>query len=383
MKLFKHVAALMLTAMTLALSADLKEQVYYDYTKIDGFIWSGSFGGDKFITYPEEHDWKATLDVDAYQNYLNSIFSRMKDAGMNQINLSFAQIASINALLSGDYSKGAPNDQFLVLLKNEKFLGPDGKVVDMLKLFVDTAHAAGVRVDIAFGGEDASGLKICASGETASGQAQKLAQFMDNYGFDSVDFDLEDTGAITFAKENTVAEQREFFQELQKELLKKNRTVILTLEGATSWGTGTLKALFFDDSENPIFDQLFNGLNLMLYSQTQYYIDANNDTWEIQQWLKIIGDKNISMIHVGFEDNVPYESPSASAGGQYNITTTNRGVAASQVFVQLKENLQKDGYSSDLGSPFWWPDEGIDSYAPEKTNSVISDTMVDFYKGLQ
>ena len=45
----------------------------------------------------------------------------MKDAGMNQINLSFAQIASINALLSGDYSKGAPNDQFLVVLKMVDF----------------------------------------------------------------------------------------------------------------------------------------------------------------------------------------------------------------------------------------------------------------------
>lgn len=382
MKLLKSIAALLIAATSLAFTADLTQQVYYDYTKIDGFIWSASFDGEKFIEYPAEHQWQATLNVDAYQKYLNSVFGRLKEAGMNQINLSFTQIASIDVLLSGDYSKGSPTDQFVKVLNNERFLGPDGKYVDMLKLFVDTAHQAGIRVDIAFGGEDASGLKICGPGETASGQAQKLAQFMDNYGFDSVDFDLEDTGAKAFAQENTDAEQREFFQELQKALSAKSRIVILTIEGATSWATNTLKALFYDDAGNPIFKDLFNGLNLMLYSQTQYYINADNDTWGIEQWLEIIGKENASMIHIGFEDNVPYENPNASAGEHYHITTKNRGGAAAQVYQQLGTNLQADGYSSQLGSPFWWPDEGLDSYQPDQTNSVISDTMVDFYNAL-
>jgi len=268
-----------------------------------------------------------------------------------------------------------------MVLNNEKFLGPDGKYVDMLKLFVDTAHQAGICVDIAFGGEDASGLKICGVGETATGQAQKLAQFMDNYGFDSVDFDLEDTGAVTFAKENTNAEQREFFEELQKALAPKGRSVILTIEGATSWAK-VLDALFYDNAGNPIFKDLFNGLNLMLYSQTEYYIDANNVTWGIDQWMDIIGKESAAMIHIGFEDHVPYENPGASAGEHYHITTTNRGTAAAQVYQQLGVKLQADGYPSQLGSPFWWPDEGIDSYDPNQTGSVISDTMVDFYKAL-
>ncbi|MCP5504852.1 MAG: hypothetical protein H7A41_06840 [Chlamydiales bacterium] len=380
MKLFKHIVTLLVAATSLAYTADLTEQVYYDYTKIDGFIWSASFDGEKFIEYPEKHQWQATLNVDAYQKYLNSVFDRMKEGGMNQINLSFAQIASIDVLLSGDYSTS--KDPFVMVLHNEKFLGPDGKYVDMLKLFVDTAHQAGIRVDIAFGGEDASGLKICGPGETATGQAQKLAQFMDHYGFDSVDFDLEDTGAEAFAKENTRTEQREFFAELQKELSAKSRSVILTIEGATSWGTGTLKALFYDDAENQIFKDLFNGLNLMLYSQTQYYINANDKTWGIEQWLEIIGKENVSMIHIGFEDHVPYENPDASAGEHYHITTKNRGAAAAQVYQQLGANLQADGYTTPLGNPFWWPDEGIDSYQPDQTNSVISDTMVDFYNAL-
>lgn len=88
------------------------------------------------------------------------------------------------------------------------------------------------------------------------------------------------------------------------------------------------------------------------------------------------------MIHIGFEDNVPYENPNASAGEHYHITTKNRGGAAAQVYQQLGTNLQADGYSSQLGSPFWWPDEGLDSYQPDQTNSVISDTMVDFYNAL-
>lgn len=378
MKLFNRMLALLVAAASLAYGG-LAEQVYYDYTKIDGFIWSGSFDGEKFIEYPADHGWKATLNVDAYQKYLNSVFSRMKEAGMNQVNLSFAQIASIDPLLSGDYCDS--KDPFVVVLNNEKFLGPKGTYVDMLQFYVDTAHQAGIRVDIAFGGQDASGLKICQAGETASGQAEKLAQFMDKYGFDSVDFDLEDTGAETFVKENTAAEQREFFQTLQKTLASKGRSVILTIEGATSWAT-VLGALFKDDAGNPIFNNLFNGLNLMLYSQTQYYIDANNATWGIEQWMDIIGKESASKIHIGFEDNVPYENPTASAGEPYHITTSNRGAAAAQVYQQLCLKLQADGYPSDLGSPFWWPDEGIDSYEPSQTNSVISDTMVDFYQAL-
>ena len=151
MKIFERIVALLVIATSLAYSGELTEQVYYDYTKIDGFIWSDSFDGEKFIEYPAEHQWKATLNVDAYQKYLNSVFDRMKEAGMNQINLSFTQIASIDVLLSGDYS--ASKDPFIMVLNNEKFLGPDGKYVDMLKLFVDTAHQAGICVDIAFGGK--------------------------------------------------------------------------------------------------------------------------------------------------------------------------------------------------------------------------------------
>lgn len=360
---------------------ELKKQVYYDYAKIDSFIWSGSFNGEKFITYPASHKWEATLNVDAYQKYLDSIFQRMKEAGMNQVNISFAQIASINVLFSGDYSKGSQADTFVQVLKNEKFLGPDGKVVDMLKLYIDTAQQAGIRADLAFGGEDASGLKICQPGETAGGQASKLVQFMQKYNIDSIDFDLEDTGAVNFASENTEVQQRDFFKELHKQLALQGKSVVLTIEGSTKWA-GVLKALFEDEKGNPSFSQLFDGLNLMLYSQTQYYIDANNSDWGIEQWLDIIEKENVDKIHVGFEDHVPYESPTASAGAPYRITTSNRGQAAAQVYEQFLKQLKDDMYPEGLGEPFWWPDEGIDSYDPNNPNSVISETMVDFYKYL-
>lgn len=358
-------------------------QGYYDYTKIDSFIWSGSYKGQAFITYPKEHQWKATLNEDAFKAYLTSVFQRMKDAGMNQVDLSFAQISSINALLSGDYPPDS-HDPLIQVLKNEQFLGSDGQPVDMMKLFIDQAHDSGIQVDLSFGGQNASSLKICGDGETAQGQARKLAQFMENYHIDAVDFDLEETGATQFAETNSPEEQRTFFQELHQNLAPHNKKMSLTLEGSHRW-VETLKAAFYDDQHHSIFGQLFDGLNLMLYSQSQYYIDAKDSDqvdWGIEGWLDIIGKENASKIHIGFEDKVPYEQPTASAGKKYHVDTTNRGQAAAEIYRQLLDTLKKDGYPAELGGPFWWPDSDIDDYNPDKDDSVISQTMVDFYTAL-
>lgn len=359
-----------------------KEQGYFDYTKIDSFIWGGSFDGEKFITYPAANNWQPTLNSSAFKKYLDSIFSRMQSAGMGQVNIDFTQIKSIDALFSGDYSKAPATDALIQVLKNEHFLGADGNPVDMMKLFIDEAHKSGMKVNLSFGGEDASGLKICDEGETVQGQADKLVTFMQKYQIDSIDFDFEDTGAVNFAHQNTSQEQRGFFQELHNKLAPQGKTVILTVEGSTKWAS-VLKPLFYDDQQKPIFGDLFDGLNLMLYSESQYYIDAKNDDWGIEEWIDIIGKQNANKIHIGFEDHVPYENASASAGGVYHIDTNNRGQAAAEVYLQLLAQLKKDGYPSKLGAPFWWPDENIDSYDPNDANSVISQTMVDFYQYLK
>jgi hypothetical protein len=89
--------------------------------------------------------------------------------------------------------------------------------------------------------------------------------------------------------------------------------------------------LFYDANGNMIFPQLFTSLNLMLYSETQYYIDARNPSWGIEQWLDLIGHSNAGLLHIGFEDAVNYSQAAASAGETYVIDTTNPGVAAAEI----------------------------------------------------
>lgn len=136
-----------------------------------------------------------------------------------------------------------------------------------------------------------------------------------------------------------------------------NKTSTLTIEGGIQdWPLNFLKELFYDAQNQLIFPQLFNSLNLMLYSQTQYYLDANNPTWGIEQWLNLIGIQNAGMLSIGFEDAVNYAAAAASAGETYNLQTTDPGIAAAEIYLQLLQKLQNDGYPATLGNPFFWPD---------------------------
>lgn len=360
------------------------EQVYYDFTKLGSFIWSGSYDGMKFITYPASNGWKATLNVKAFDAYLASLFQQMKEGGMNQIDLCFSQLNAIDALVTGNYSSATPSDVLIQTLKSlQGIVGPDGKSVNFLKLYIDGAHAAGIKVRLTFGGANANAttMKIAGQGETAEGQAEKLAEFMNEYGIDSVGFDIE---TAAFSEVNTPTQQRAFFEKLHSLLAPEGKTTQLTVEGSVAdWPNRYLKALFYGADGSKIFGQLFDHLNLMLYSSSKYYIDANNPTWGIEEWLNIIGKENASKISIGFEDAIPYENPNASAGEKYKVDPNSRGDSAAMIYLQLLAQLKKDGYPTDLGSPFWWPDEGKDNYNPNEPNSVISKTMIDFYQYLE
>jgi len=276
------------------------------------------------------------LDMAKVDQYLSSLISQLKAAGISQIDLGFLQISDIDNLEL------------------------DPGIQELIKM----AHQNGMKVDLSFGGEDGTAMQICKGGETPSGQAMKLAQFIKDNGIDAVDFDIENG---SFSQVNAPQDARLFFQTLHSQLGAEGKTMALTIMGSIgTWAKGFLKELFYDDNGAPIFSSLFDDLNLMLYSMTQGYISADNPDWGIEGWLDVIGHENASKLHVGFEDMIDYSQPGAIAGQSYPVDTTDSGTAAAEIYKQLLQQLEQAGYPSSLGNPFFWPD--LRKHTPDTWN---------------
>lgn len=278
---------------------------------------------------------KSKLERSKYNQYLKSLLSQLKASGVNQINLYSAQIASIDALVNNGIG-GPPYDVVVQSLQNYP---------DALNALIYQAHGFGMKVAISFGGANGNAMQICNAGETPEGQAEKLVSFMKTYQLDAVDFDL---GYGVFSAANSTDVFRNFFSTLFQTLSKQDKQSFLTVNGLVAdWPKEILQNLF------PV---AFHGLNLKLYSKTHYYLDANNPKWGLEQWLDLLGQENASFIHIGFQDGLEYAKGNSSAGRTYKIDTSNNGIAAAEVYIQVMEQLHNNGYPTSFGDPFFWPD---------------------------
>lgn len=380
---------------------------YFDMGGLSSCIWS-------FIT------WSNTLNSEVFEipqfnSYLQNLFTNMKNAGMNQIDLAFAQLSDVDAFSTGDYSKISGNDVIGALLEQMKTSNisfPPN--TDILNLITNAANAAGVKVSLSLGGENATSadFAVCKPGETPEGQAQKLADFMNAYNIASVDFDVEGTNAGALSQESGI---QLFFTTLHTALNTTGKTVTLTIQGSLSqtvWGTGTrgnpssfngpLKPLFYDVNNNPIANTLFDGINLMMYdSGAHYYLDDKgysddtiNPDWCVEDWLNIVQKENAGMIHIGFQDATAYQLAASSASGHTYYTPTvpcppswavqttdSTGTAGAKILLQMQAGLTADGYATELGAPFWWPNYDGNRYSP--TGDFVSQPMNDFYTTLE
>jgi len=308
--------------------------------------------------------WPEPVEIDPTKTdaFLKPIFDSLKTQGVTQIDLSFSQIANIDALLSGAGAGGT--DAVGQIFKDGYNVGDTGK--NFLAYLTDTAHANGVKCDLSFGGENATSDDMKIQGDPTS-QAEHLAEFMNRYNIDAVDWDIEGANAHALMTVNRPEDAALFFQKLHSLLSAQGKESVLTIEGNLQNASGDLSPLFQQ------FDQTFDGLNLMLYDGgTHYYLDADNPTWGLKQWLSYVKDP--SKIHVGFFDAIPYENPSASAGGQYPVPQgLSRGAAAAWVYEYVLNQL---GLSSDqAGAPFWW--------TQDPTRLPSDQTIVDFWNALQ
>lgn len=331
------------------------QQIYFDI---------GSFPAWDFM------NWQSSppkMDSVKLNSYLTSLFDQFSNCKLNKIYLSFSQFNDIDHLLHGGCNN--PADSIATLIS---------QYPGTLEQIIQTAHQYNIQVDLSIGGENASGMVICKKGEKPQSQAQKFVQFMNRYNIDCIDFDLEDSGAVSFVKYNSTRTIQTFFQTLHQELAKVGKSTTLTIEGSIhNWPQGYLKSLFYDRGNKPIFNDLFDGLNLMLYGN-QFYLDIGGD-WGIESWLQIVGQENAGKIHVGFQDGIDYSNLSKNWAPEqpgepcpWTVKpNSSSGSAAAQIYYQLEQRLSADGFATPLGEPFWWPDRGgggtADRYAPTQS----------------
>lgn len=374
-----------------------KQSCYFDMGVLGSSIWS-------FIHWKQVDaaTGYSEFDVQAFSAYLKKLFREMKQAGMNQINLSFIQLINLDAYLSRDFQNVSLSD--VVAQQLSQFATSNvhfPKETNFLQIMTSTAHQFGMKVAVSCGGEQASAADFSLLGKPKA-QAKKMAQFMFQYEIDAIDFDIEGSTANAFAHEEGVAV---FFKTLHGLLKQENKTISLTTQGSlvqTVWGTaprgsnpsaynGPLKSLFYDENHQLIAGELFDDFNLMLYdSGTFYYLDAKSHSgnriepdWCVEDWLDIIGKNHAGKLHIGFQDATAYQNSASSASGyQYKIKPkSSSGNAAAEIYWQLLKELHHDGYTTPLGAPFWWPNISTARYSP--TGNFISDVMEDFQQTLE
>ncbi len=306
-------------------------------------------------------DWSTdppSIDELGLKKYFDSLFAQLKASGINEVYLAFGQLADVKNLLEGNLSQIASTDTIGQIMKfSQQYLGGNA---DLISLFTQEAHAQGVSVNLSFGGLFGDGMNISPNGEDPHDQAVIMSAFMQKFGFDAIDLDLEVGGAQQFMGQG-VDLVKEYLKTLHTLLEPQGKKIFLTSMGDVNlWGKDIFAPFFQDEFGNKTFSDYFDGLNLMLYSDTQYYVDANDPTWGLKQWIDVIGIENMNKIHIGFDDGVPYEKPSASAGYKdYPVDPTSRGRSAALMYEEMLKQLKSLGIDAQFGEPFWWPANDI------------------------
>ncbi|NGX51890.1 MAG: hypothetical protein KR126chlam5_00179 [Candidatus Anoxychlamydiales bacterium] len=330
-------------------------------TYIDMGVFEGLLG--KAITWYSENYPKGFYDTKNLDAQLDSVFNPLVADGTDEINLSFAQISNIAAILNPDLTKSySGTDKILEILRYNpsgdnlamnKPIVQDGKKLpqDIIQYISSYANSKGIKVDLSFGGAIATNTDYVIGDPTTA--ANNLVALMDKYNMETVDFDIEDVSGLMA---NGDAKVLSFLKTLHSALAAKNKKVLLTVLGSAANGPrGPLKAIFNE------FDSCADGVRLMLYSNAQFYIDANNTDWGFKTWVEIIKDP--SKISIGFYDKIAYETPQSSdpdySAEKYSDFPTNPTRAQAAAWIYKKVSKDSGLTISQLGAPFTWTDDPL------------------------
>lgn len=302
-----------------------------------------------------------TPNIDDFKAALHSWYMGLQAAGVGQITLSFAQVQNL-LLFSKGQPPAVPQDD---LVTNMAATSPDA-----FTAVIEQAHADNIKVFVSFGGGSANSTNwTLPTAASDPNPTNTLCGIVKKYEIDGCDFDIE---LNNFAQTNTQQVVSQFFGGLYTQLGDINKLSTLACMGSIAdWPQGDIKELFYSGN-TVIFNSFFNGLNLMLYSDTAPYIDPDDRStgWALTQWIDIIGKTNVHKIHIGFDDSVNYRI------GAYKNIESN-GVAAARMYKDALAKLAQDNYPNDFGGVFFWPALSVNPYS---ALPVMPSFMIEFYQ---
>ncbi|MBN2479914.1 MAG: hypothetical protein JXA94_06775 [Parachlamydiales bacterium] len=333
-----------------------KNSVYIDLAQFENVFHDAIKAGTEQFPYGYYDESELKLAFDA-------IFKALNQDGSDEICLSFAQICDIANLLTakGSYT---PSDKVLEVLMygtppNLAYNKPifnaetstlsDLNILQYMLSYASTKY--NIKIDLSLGGAAASALDY-AFNEDPKKAALDLVNFMNAYNIQDVDFDLENIeGFMTNGSDKILT----FFQTLKSLLAKENKKIYLTLLGDTTKGpNGPLKPIFDN------FDTYVDGVRLMLYSNSQFYLDADNKNYGINLWIDAV--KGPSKLSIGFFDMIAYENPQLTdpdydekqKDGFYSDFPKNptRGQAAVWIYKKVASQLKLN--FENFQKPFIW-----------------------------
>ena len=348
----------------------------------------GSLQSWNFVDYTTN---PPSLNMDMVNKYLETLEDQLKNGGVTNLTLSFAQLSDLSKIASGDLSDCDTTDSFYMIYQNTAgATTSDGQ--NIIQYMIGQLSQAGISTTLAFGGAGASSDDFnlgFSSSYTPEDAAKDLATIINEYHLSGIDFDLEG-GATNMVQQNGADNLVEFFSALHSQV---DVPITLTVMGdVNTWGiNGSAFGNLF--SQGTAFNQMFDGINLMLYNG-QYYLDSSNQSWAIDTWINQLASQMgcspetaASYLHIGFNDSIDYTDPNSSGGQQYNVPSgLNSGQAAAWIYSQVLDSLRQEFNDPNLslGSPFFWdgnadysvnPADGGQSHFMPSSNSFEQEFM--------
>jgi hypothetical protein len=311
-----------------------------------GLLYGGWVYENAIIWWPEPISLdKAKIDV-----FLTDFFSQLKRDGVSNIKYSFDQLCDIFKIINRE--PGVNTDTISPIYVDNYLVS--GTEQNFLEYMTSFGLANGVTSTLSFGGALAGATEMTLPDDGVT-CASALADFMKKTNIKSIDYDIEGAAVVASTDSNNLA----FYEALKTQVNAMGGTVSVAVIGDIN----QFPEVFLKD-----FNSYFDRVNLMLYSNTQYYIDATGSlyTWSLDKWIQAVGNDPLK-ISIGFYDSIAYEDPASSAGEKYDIEGLTRGQAAASIYLQAAKNL---GITvCDFASPFWWTDNPVTLSA----NTVLQD----------
>ncbi len=329
MKLLRSIFLLLLVGF-FCIDAQEEHWSYYDMGKFN--IWD-------FLEWDNEKGYEV-VSSSKEEQFFSSLGKQLKESGFTGIYLAFGQMCNIDAYASGQFLDRTLQGDVVGLqiqqLQEAQKKGSVDPKFSYLEWMINSLHKQGLQVAFSFGGVNSS-LSSFIPPENASGY---LLQMIEKYGLEGIDLDVEialppSTVELLTSMINQVNAAR-----------KSPSLFTLTLLASLTDNKNLLGMGFWLENAS----SLFKGINLMAYSETEYYIDADNPSWGIKEWIKEVKDAHL--LRIGFYDAIAYEK-------SFGWDSTQRGKSARIILDNLCKALEESGYCSTLGGTFWWPDEGM------------------------